>query len=48
MDDLDLSHVPVQHQERLGAILRMFSKMWDGSLGKVAATEHRIDLIPDA
>ena len=29
-------------------MLRKYARMWDGSLGEISTTEHRIDLTPEA
>ena len=48
VEDLDLSYVDVRYRTRWNQLLRKYEYMWDGSLGEIAATEHRIDLVPDA
>lgn len=42
----DSDNVLESHWETLREILRKFTAMWDGSLGKIGVTEHRIDLVP--
>ena len=46
VDELDLSHVEEKYRNRLRELIRRFSAMWDGSLGEIPTTEHRIDVIP--
>ncbi|CAN8069907.1 unnamed protein product [Agarophyton chilense] len=46
-EGLDLSHVPESYRHRLRELLRDFTTIRDGSLGEIATTEHRIDLLPD-
>lgn len=47
VDILELSNVPVQHQDSLRALLRKYPSIWVGSLGEISPTEHRIDLVPN-
>ena len=35
-------------RERVVSLLEPFQSMWDGTLGELKATEHRIDLMPDS
>ena len=43
-DDVDLSHLPEKMQEKVRKLLRKYSKMYDGTLGEIRVTEHKIDL----
>lgn len=43
---LDLDHVPDYHREKLRDMLWEFTPMWEGSLGTIGITEHRIHLLP--
>ena len=45
---LDLNHVPEELRERFRQVLLKYDFMWDGSLGQINTTEHRIQLQPDA
>ena len=46
-DAIDLSHVEdAELRGQIIAMLRKHAKMWDGTLGTIHATEHRIDLEP--
>ncbi|CAN8069508.1 unnamed protein product, partial [Agarophyton chilense] len=47
LEELDLGHVLESHRESLREMLREFTTMWDGSLGEINTTEHRIDLWPN-
>ena len=46
VEELDLSHVAFCHRGKLRTMLRKYSHMRNGSLGEIATTEHRIDLVP--
>ena len=48
LKDVDLEHVDLRYQKRIRDMLRQYAHMWDGSLGDILTTEHRIDLTPDA
>ena len=48
VDGLDLSHVPTHHHGRLRKILRNYTTMWDGSLGRIHAGKHHIHLLPNS
>ena len=47
-DEVDLSHLPASVRDAVYELLRSHRHMWDGHLGEVRATEHRIDLVPGA
>ena len=47
VDELDLSHVPNRLREQFRRILKKYSRMWDGTLGEINTTVHRIELVPD-
>lgn len=44
--DLDLSYIPDALREQFQEMLRKYSSMWDGSLGEIETTKHRIELVP--
>ena len=46
MTRVNTAHVPNSLRERVRAILAKHSTLWDGSLGRISNTEHRIDLTP--
>ena len=46
VDELDLSYFPEKLHEEARAILRKHSHMWDGQLGQINTTEHRLELEP--
>lgn len=46
LESLDLSHVSEPHHRKWRDMLREFTSMWDGSLGKIWIPEHCIDLLP--
>ena len=46
--DIDLSHLPVDVQKKARKMLQKYDMMWNGTLGKISVTEHRIQLKPDA
>ncbi len=46
VDDLDLSHLEPEFRGRVYAMLRKHERMWDGSLGTIEATYHRIEVRP--
>eukprot|EP00171_Calliarthron_tuberculosum_P003874 IDg3874t1 len=48
VDDIDLSELTLAHQKSVREMLRPFSSMWNGQLGEVKVTEHRIELLPGA
>ena len=47
VEELDLSHVPEWLRERFRRMLKKYSKMWDGTLGEINTTVHRIELVPE-
>jgi hypothetical protein len=47
-EQLGLTHLPEQERRDVLAMLRPHREMWDGRLGNVTATSHRIDLTPGA
>jgi hypothetical protein len=47
-EELDLAHLLTQQRETVFQLLAKHRKMWDGRLGRVNATTHRIDLVPGA
>ena len=47
-EEVHLTHLTPQQREYVNQMLGKHRQMWDGHLGRVAATEHRIDLIPGA
>ena len=48
VDGVDLSHLDSRYRARVRDLLEKYSSMWDGGLGEIKLTEHRIDLMPDA
>ena len=46
VDELDLSHLPFCHLEKLRTMLQKISHTWNGFLREITTTEHRIDLVP--
>ena len=48
VDNVDLSNLDRKYHASVRAILEEYSSMWDGKLGEIKLTEHRIDLVPDA
>ena len=47
VEELNLSHVPDRLRERFRRMLKRYSRMWDGTLGGINTTVHRIELIPE-
>ena len=47
LEELDLRHVPERLRERFRRMLKKYSKMWDGTLGEINTTVHRIELVPE-
>lgn len=45
---MDLSELSPARRTIVRAMLKPFSSMWDGKLGEVKVTEHRIELLPGA
>jgi RNase H-like domain found in reverse transcriptase/Reverse transcriptase (RNA-dependent DNA polymerase)/Integrase zinc binding domain/Integrase core domain/Chromo (CHRromatin Organisation MOdifier) domain len=45
-DEVDLAHLSPIERRAVLKMLRPHREMWDGRLGKVSATSHRIDLVP--
>ena len=48
VNDVDLSHLDKDVEKSAREMLRKYEEMWNGSLGKISVTEHRIQLRPDA
>jgi hypothetical protein len=46
--DFDLNHLTLHERERVFQLLGKHRSMWDGRLGHVHSTSHRIDLLPGA
>jgi len=46
-DNVEL-HVDKKYHPKIRKMLRKHEKIWEGRLGKITATTHRIDLIPGA
>lgn len=46
VDDISLPHLDDEQQGKVREMLEPFAPMWQGQLGKVTVTEHRIDLLP--
>lgn len=44
MDRVNTELIPVALRRKVEAMLRRHSKLWDGSLGEIKITEHRIEL----
>ncbi|CDF38334.1 unnamed protein product [Chondrus crispus] len=47
VEELDLSHVPDRLRERFRRMSKKYSRVWDGTLGEIYTTVHRIELIPE-
>jgi hypothetical protein len=47
-EEVNLTHLTPQQRESVYQMLGKHRQIWDGHLGRVAATEHRIYLIPGA
>ena len=47
VEELDMSHVPDRLREKFRWMLKKYSRMWDGTLGEINTTVHRIKLIPE-
>lgn len=47
-EDLDLAHLTPQERKNVYQMLGTHRSMWDGRLGHVQTTSHRIELVPDA
>jgi Retroviral aspartyl protease len=47
-EELELAHLLPQQRETVFQLLSKYRKMWDGRLGRVNSTTHRIDLVPGA
>ena len=48
MDAVPLDHLPAHVRGQVRTMLAPYAGMWDGKLGEVRATEHRIELTPGA
>jgi hypothetical protein len=46
--DVDLAHLTPQESETVFTMLGKHRTMWDGGLGQVHTTAHRIQLVPGA
>jgi len=46
--ELQLDHLDIDDRVKVLQLLRPHSAMWNGSLGEISVTEHRIDLTPEA
>ena len=44
IDDVDLSELSAEHQQRVRAALGPYSSMWDGHVGYVGSAKHQIKL----
>jgi len=44
IDDVDLKHLRSKERDKVRQALRPFSSMWDGKLGTITVTKHRIEL----
>jgi Reverse transcriptase (RNA-dependent DNA polymerase) len=47
-ESVDLAHLLPQERTKVFELLKKHRTMWDGHLGKVQSTSHRIELIPGA
>ena len=47
VEEFDLSHMPERLCQRFRRMLKKYSRMWDGTLGEINTTVHRIELIPE-
>ena len=45
---VDIGEESIEHKAKLIKTLEKHAKMWDGHLGLIHATEHRIELTPNA
>ena len=48
VEHVDLSHLNNAEREEVRGLLRPFADMWNGKLGKINVTQHRIELKPGA
>ena len=48
VDELDLHDVPESRHKEIREMLRKHADIWNGHLGEIAATEHRIELVDGA
>lgn len=44
---MDFSHVEESHREPFWDMLCEFTTIWDGFLGEIGITEHRVELLPN-
>ena len=47
-EEVELHHLSTTERKEVLRMLRPHREMWDGRLGAVSATSHRIDLVPGA
>ena len=47
VEELDLSYLPDWLREKFRRMLKKYSRMWDGTLGEINTTVHRMELIPE-
>jgi hypothetical protein len=47
-EDVNLTHLLAHEREKVFRVLGKHRSMWDGHLGLVHSTSHRIDLVPGA
>ena len=47
-EEVELDHLSATERKEVLRMLRPHREMWDGRLGAVSATSHRIDLVPGA
>jgi hypothetical protein len=45
-DEVDLAHLPPDERVKVLRMLEPHHRMWDGRLGTVAATTHRVEVLP--
>ena len=48
IQDVNLDHLEVETQHRIQSLLRKHASMWNGELGELSITKHRIDLQENA
>ena len=46
IEDLDLTHLTADREAKLREMLEEFQSMWDGHLGEINITKHRIEVVP--
>ncbi len=45
---MSLEEIPKEHHGQIRRMLKQHARMWNGKLGEISVTKHRIELLPGA